>query len=361
MSLKDRLKTDIRAAGPMGVDRFMAACLHDPRDGYYATRPALGERGDFITAPLVSQMFGELIGAWAVAVWRRMGAPTRVILAEMGPGDGTLMSDALRAARLDPAFIAAADLWLIETSAPLIVAQRERLAALVPSPRWGAGLPDLPTDAPLILLANEFLDCLPARQFVRTLEGWAERAVGIGEDGELRFGLAPAGAAPDIDALADNGAAFIETSSIQRAVAGDIAHRIVTQGGAALLIDYGDEDAHGDTLQALRGHQKVDPLACPGEADLTMHADFRAVRAAAAAEGAAFAILEQRLFLRRLGIETRAATLAAARPDRAAAIQRQLARLTDTDQMGRLFKAACLYFPGQPPPPGFEAGFEDQP
>jgi NADH dehydrogenase [ubiquinone] 1 alpha subcomplex assembly factor 7 len=361
MSLKDRLKADIRAAGPMGVDRFMAACLHDPKDGYYATRPALGARGDFITAPLVSQMFGELIGAWAVEVWRRMGAPTRLILAEIGPGDGTLMSDALRAARLDPAFIAAADLWLIETSAPLIAAQGERLAGASLAPHWIAGLEGLPTDAPLILIANELLDCLPARQFVRTEDGWAERAVGISEDGELRFGLAPASAAPDIAVLAGEDGAFVETSPAQRAVAGDIAHRIVTQGGAALLIDYGDEDAHGDTLQALQGHQKVDPLACPGEADLTMHADFRAVRAASMAEGAAFAILEQGRFLRRLGIEARAKALAAARPDRAPAIQRQLARLTDADQMGRLFKAACLYSPGQPHPPGFDAGFEDQP
>ena len=352
MSLKDRLKAEIRAAGPIGIDRFMAACLYDPRHGYYATRPALGEAGDFITAPLVSQMFGELIGAWAVEVWRRLGRPARVLLAEMGPGDGSLMSDALRAARLDPTFLAAVEVWLVEVSAPLTAVQKARLAGASPNTHWIASLADLPDDAPLILIANELLDCLPTRQFVRLEGGWAERAVGLDDAGELCFGLAPDVAAPPVAVDAKVGQ-IVESSPAQQAVAADIAYRIVRQGGAALLIDYGDETSLGDTLQALKRHGKLAPLECPGEADLTVHADFIAVRAAAATEGAAARILEQGDFLRRLGIGARAAALSAARPDQAQVIARQLARLTDADQMGRLFKAVCLYPPG-PPPPGFE-------
>ena len=358
MSLKDRLKADIRAGGPMGVDRFMAACLYDPRDGYYATRPALGEGGDFITAPMVSQMFGELVGAWAVEVWRRLGRPPRVVLAEMGPGDGSLISDALRAARLDPGFLAAVEVWLVEISAPLVEQQRARLSGLMPAPRWTASLDGAPTDAPLILIANEVLDCLPARQFVRVAEGWAERAVGLDDAGDLAFGLAPPDPnAPDgVAAIAAEIGQVAETSPAQQAFAAEIAHRVVRQGGAALLFDYGDEAGPGDTLQAVKGHAKEGPLDSPGEADLTIHADFRAVRTAAAAEGAGFGLLEQGAFLRRLGIEARAAALSAARPDQAAVIARQLARLTDADQMGRLFKAAALYPPASPPP-----GFEDAP
>src|SRR5580658_2900977 len=177
MSLKDRLAAEIAAEGPIDIAAFMTRCLHDPLDGYYATRPAMGARGDFITAPLVSQMFGELIGLWLVETWRRLGAPARFILAEVGPGDGTLMADALRAARLDPSFLDAAALWLVETSAPLRALQAERLGAA--RPHWASSLGELPADARLLLVANELLDCLPARQFLRTALGSAERVVGL--------------------------------------------------------------------------------------------------------------------------------------------------------------------------------------
>jgi NADH dehydrogenase [ubiquinone] 1 alpha subcomplex assembly factor 7 len=354
MRLKDRLKAQIRAGGPISVAAYMDACLHDPKDGYYAVRPALGEDGDFITAPLVSQMFGELLGAWGVATWRGLGSPPRLLLVEAGPGDGTLMSDILRAARLDAGFLAAAELWLVETSAPLIARQRERLVGWPLAPRWAAGLAQLPSDAPMILVANELLDCLPVRQFVRTAAGWAERAVGLDGQGELAFGLAPCadGVLPLGEAAPGE---IVEVSAAQIAFAADLARRIVGQGGAALLIDYGsDHRQPGDTLQALRRHQKVDPLADPGAADLTVHADFPAVLAAAAAQGARTAILEQGELLRRLGIEARAAALARARPDQAGVLARQFARLTAADQMGRLFKAACLYAPSGPIPPAFE-------
>ena len=189
MSLKDRLAREIALTGPMTIADYVTRCLHDPRDGYYATRPAIGATGDFITAPMISQMFGELIGLWAIELWRRLGAPERVRLVEVGPGDGTLMADALRAARLDPEFLRAVDLVLIEPSPPLREAQARMLADSDLHPRWVASLDRIETDAPVILIANEVLDCLPARQFVKTEVGWAERCVGVTDDGGLVFGL----------------------------------------------------------------------------------------------------------------------------------------------------------------------------
>jgi NADH dehydrogenase [ubiquinone] 1 alpha subcomplex assembly factor 7 len=353
MSLKDRLKAEIRAGGPISISRFMDACLHDPLDGYYATRPRLGEDGDFVTAPLVSQMFGELIGAWAVETWRGLGRPARVLLVEAGPGDGTLIDDALRAARLDPAFMAAAELWLIETSGPLAASQRARLEKTGTSARWATSLAGLPTDAPLILIANELLDCLPVIQLVRTEEGAAERTVGLDDAGELTFGLTRRPGSRLPPNLPVGG--IMEMSPAQTGFTTELADRIVAQGGAALLIDYGaDRFEPGDTLQALRRHRKVDPLADPGAADLTVHAGFPMVLSAARARHARAAILEQGEFLRRLGIEARAEALARARPDQAPGIARQFARLIDPDQMGTLFKVVCLHAPTQPTPPGFE-------
>jgi NADH dehydrogenase [ubiquinone] 1 alpha subcomplex assembly factor 7 len=355
MSLLDRLKTEIAAGGPIGIDAFMARCLHDPLDGYYATRPALGEDGDFITAPMVSQMFGELIGLWAVETWRRMGAPPRVLLVEMGPGDATLISDALRAARLAPDFLAAAELWLIETSKPLVERQRVRLADARPTPKWIAALAVLPDDAPLILIANELFDCLPVRQLVRTHAGWAERQIGLGDDGHLVFGLAPLAAGGAESDAAVGG--VLEVAEAQRRLAGEIAGRIVGQGGGALIVDYGRTASRfGDTLQALRRHEKVDPLASPGEADLTVHVDFPAILAESRDRGAACPALTQREFLLRLGLMQRAEALAAARPDQAERIDRQVERLIGEAEMGVLFKVACIHHPAFAPP-----AFEDAP
>jgi NADH dehydrogenase [ubiquinone] 1 alpha subcomplex assembly factor 7 len=347
MSLKDRLAAEIAAEGPIDIAAFMTRCLHDPAVGYYATRPALGEAGDFVTAPLVSQMFGELIGLWLIEAWRGLGSPPRFVLAEAGPGDGTLMSDVLRAGRLDPEFRATAKVWLLEVSAPLRRLQAERLGEA--NPQWAASLAELPADAPLLLIANELLDCMPARQFQRTASGWAERVVGLGDDGALAFGLRPAtfplGEAPV--------GAVVERSAAQEAFAAELAARLARQGGAALLIDYGrDAPGCGDTLQALVRHRKVSPLEAPGEADLTVHADFPAVLKAARSAGANAALLTQAEFLRRLGIETRAAALSRASPERAETIARQLERLTSPDQMGELFKVAAIW--AGSPPPAFE-------
>ena len=351
MSLLDRLKAQIAQDGPIGVPEFFTRCLHDPRDGYYALRPDLGPGGDFITAPLVSQMFGELIGLWAIETWTRMGRPAPFRLVEMGPGDGTLMSDLLRAGRLDPEFLAAAEVWLVEVSGPL---RARQIARLGEGPRWVERLDEVPAGAPTILVANELLDCLPARQFVRTGDGWAERVIGLGEDGDLAFGLRSLGKDPlplDGEGRFPIGAIF-ESSPAQAALASDIAHRLVADGGAALLIDYGrDAPEAGDTLQAVRGHRKVDPLTTAGQADLTVWADFPSVVAAARETGAkAGRVITQRAFLRGLGIEARAQALSTARPDRAEQVARQLDRLVGEAQMGVLFKVACVCAPGLSPP-----------
>jgi SAM-dependent MidA family methyltransferase len=362
MGLEQRLKRQIGLEGPITVAAYMAACLHDPQDGYYASRPRLGADGDFITAPLISQMFGELIGLWAAEMWDRLGRPPAVRLVELGPGDGTLMRDALRALRQIPSFVEAADLWLVEPSAPLRARQAAQLAGA--KARWADRLDEVPGAAPLLLIANEVLDCLPARQFVRTETDWAERRVGLDAAGELTFGLSPTPGGfetPPFAAAAPVGA-ILELSSAQTALAQDIALRVVEDGGAALLIDYGrDAPGFGDTLQALTRHTKVSPLATPGQADLTVHVDFPAVATAARQAGSrATPILSQAAFLRALGIDHRAGALMAAaeargRADQAEAIARQHARLVDPDQMGTLFKAIAIHQKGL-----VVAGFEDR-
>ena len=277
----------------------------------------------------------------------------------MGPGDGTLAADMRRTcARAIPAFVAAADLVLVETSAPLRALQAQALGAA--PPRWASTLAEADGPGPLVLVANELLDCLPARQFVLTERGWAERRVGLDAHGRLAFGLAPppGGFAPPPGLEPVAPGAVVEVSDAQARLGAEVGARVVRGGGAALFIDYGrDRPGTGDTLQALRRHAKVDPLAAPGEADLTVHADFPAFAAAARAAGAAVTpILTQGDFLRRLGVEVRAAALARAQPDKADVVGRQLDRLVGGDAvggMGELFKVVCIHRPGLAVP-GFE-------
>ena len=353
MSLRDRLTAQIASSGPISVAQYMTACLHDPDDGYYATRPAIGEAGDFITAPMVSQMFGEMIGVWAASAWELMGRPDEFRLIEMGPGDGTLMGDILKTGRHAEGFLDAADVWLVETSPPLRALQAERLGEVV---SWATSLAEVPDGVPMILVSNELLDCLPARQFVRTPIGWAEQVVGLDAGGKLTFGLAStpaAGLLPD----ARPGQVF-EQSAAQAALGAELGQRIAADGGAALLIDYGRATPDfGDTLQALQRHEKVDPLDAPGEADLTVHADFPAVMAAAQAEGCESAILTQTQFLARMGIGERAEALVRSAPARSAVIGRQLTRLIAADEMGELFKV-CAIFSDDWTPPAFESDDE---
>ena len=331
------------------------AAFTTPRAAITRRGPCWAKAGDFITAPLVSQMFGELIGLWAIEIWSRLGAPERVRLVEVGPGDGTLMSDVLRAARLVPGFLEAVDLILIEPSAPLRAEQARRLADADVHPRWLSALHQIETDAPVILIGNEVLDCMPARQFMKTEGGWAERRVGVTDANELTFGLVAISGGFERPEYEVEPGQVVEISEQQAAFARDLAALVKAASGAALLIDYGRaKPGAGDTLQGLRRHQKVDPLSTPGEADLTQWADYPLVLEAAVRSGAdVTGCVSQGAFLKALGIEARAQKLMQTRPDAAPVIQRQLDRLTAPDQMGELFKAAAIFSPRSLALPGF--------
>lgn len=314
------------------LDRFMARA----NAAYYA---ACDPFANFTTSPEISQVFGELLGLWTAMVWESMGRPDPVILAEAGPGRGTLMADALRAvARAMPAFRAALRVHLVENSPRLRAEQALRLEAT-----WHARVEDVP-DGPMILLANEFLDALPIRQFVRRA-AWRERFVADGAfvegDCDLDLPDAPEGT-------------ILERCAAAGDLARHLAERILRQGGAALFLDYGPErSGPGDSLQALKDGKPADPLAAPGAADLTAHVDFQAV-AEAAAGLAAHGPIPQGLFLVRMGLYQRSAMLARTQdPTVALRLMEGAKRLAEPDRMGRLFKALALCHPALPPPPGF--------
>jgi SAM-dependent MidA family methyltransferase len=348
--LAEKLAATIRAGGPITVADYMAACLGDPEYGYYANRPAFGAEGDFITAPEVSQMFGELIGVWCIAAWEAMGAPDHFRLVELGPGRGTLMTDLLRAVHIRPNFRLAADIHLVETSAMLREAQARSLRAVRAAPEWHDRLSDVPDDAPLILVANEFFDALPVHQYARTAEGWAERMVGLGPSGELTFGLMPMGPPRNLPAAHLSAAvnAVWESSPAREALAAEIGQRIGTNGGAALIVDYGYRGpALGDTLQAVKDHAFDPPLAHPGEADITAHVDFTALAGAAEPGARAKPLLTQGGFLRALGLAARAERLSAGKDAaRCAEIAAAVDRLSAAGAMGSMFKVLCLAAPG---------------
>lgn len=354
MSLKDELIARIRQNGPITVSDYMAECLLHPTLGYYTTRDPLGAAGDFTTAPEISQMFGELIGLALAQAWVDQGRPDPFTLAELGPGRGSLMADLLRATRGVPGFHAAMRLCLVEVSPTLRAAQAERLAGM--QPEWLDSAADLP-DRPLFAIANEFFDALPIRQFLRDGDGWRERLVGV-QQGALSFGLGAAAPQPALaHRLADTrDGDLVELCAAALPVIEALAARIAARGGAALIVDYGDWHSLGDTLQALRAHQRADVLADPGRADLTAHVDFEALAGAAVAAGCAHSRLAtQGVFLERLGITARAQALAgglsgAALNDLVQAHR----RLTHPDEMGNLFKVLGLYPAGSPCPPGLE-------
>jgi SAM-dependent MidA family methyltransferase len=334
----------------------MDLCLHDPDFGYYATRPRLGAQGDFITAPHVSQMVGELLGLWTCDVFSALGRPKVVRLVEFGPGDGVMMTDVLRTTTsAAPEFIEACKIVLVETSPPLMEMQAKSMREAGHEVSWIEAIEDIPSDAPVIALANEFLDCLPVRQALRTETGWRERVVGLDGAGRLAFTLSPNEAPRDADlpASAPPGA-VAEWSPELHAFGAAVGGLLARSSGAALFLDYGSAEEEGlaDTLQALLGHCREDPLARPGEADLTAHVRFAPFLSAARAAGAKTPpTLAQAEFLRALGIEERAAILARSRPDRAEQIGRQLRRLVAADQMGLLFRAACIHSEGLAPAP----------
>jgi len=320
--LERALRERIRAEGPITVEAYMEAC----NDYYYATRDPLGAAGDFTTAPEISQMFGEMVGAALADCWKRAGAPAEAIYTELGPGRGTLAADALRVLR-SSGF--SGQVHLVETSPVLRQAQK----ASVPEAHWHDSIGDLPAK-PLLLVANEFLDALPVRQHV----GAVERRV-IAAAGGLAF---------------DRDGEIVETSPARDAAVGAVATCVTAKGGAAIFIDYGHErTAPGDTLQAVRRHGYAPILANPGEQDLTAHVDFEALGNAARHAGAAVTpIVSQGEWLIRLGIEARAQSLARANPDRAADVRAALERLTGREQMGELFKVVAIHSPDWPAPAG---------
>ncbi len=313
---------------------------------YYAGHDPFGRAGDFTTAPEISQAFGECLGLWAAVTWQMMGAPTPVRLVELGPGRGTLMADALRAvSEVMPAFRAAAEVHLVEQSPTLRAAQ----AARVPDAAWHERIEAVPA-GPAIVIANEFFDALPIRQFTRRQGMWHERFVGNGG-----FLEQPVEAAPALPEAAPEEAVH-EVSEAGLSIARHLAERLHEQGGAALILDYGPaEPGFGDSLQAMAAHGRADPLAEPGSVDVTAHVPFPALAAAARGAGAAaHGPLPMGLFLQRLGLMSRAAVLARANPRQAGLILSGAERLVAPEGMGRLFKALCLCHPGLAIPPGFE-------
>jgi SAM-dependent MidA family methyltransferase len=339
----------------------MSMCLADPQHGYYVTRDPFGRGGDFTTAPEVSQMFGELIGLWMVSVWQQMGSPNNIRIVELGPGRGTMMNDAMRAAKVVPAFIQAVALHFVEISPALQAIQEQSLSALDGPKTWHKSLSEVPGGS-AIFVANEFFDALPINQAVKTGDGWHRRGVAIASDETLIYRTEP-------DPMPHFGATL--PASVRKAAEGEVfewrsdietmelGRRIAREPGAALVIDYGHaESATGETLQAVRDHLFADPLTSPGEADLTAHVDFDALGRSFEAMGAVVSgPIEQALFLRRLGIDTRAETLKAnASRAKAHEIDTAMARLTGFGRtgMGALFKAMAVAHRSLGTPPGFE-------
>ena len=360
--LEIEIRRRIAAAGPMPVGEYMGLCLGHPEFGYYITRDPLGSRGDFITAPEISQMFGELIGLWMATVWTQMGAPENIRIIELGPGRGTLMNDAMRAVQMIPAFRDALVVHLVEISPALKSAQERTLEHLGTAMSWHPTLEDVPT-GPAIIIANEFFDALPINQAVKTERGWHERQIEVDPDGKFAFTMAPDPIA-HFDMLLP---AVVQQAPAQSIfewrddkLAMHLGKRIADQGGAALVIDYGHADSGvGETLQAVGNHSYADPLTMPGNIDITAHVDFRALALAVEAMGAnGFGPIDQSQFLHRLGIETRAAALKKKATSRSASndVDAALARLIGHGRtgMGELFKVACFTHASVGVPPGFE-------
>ena len=355
--LGEEIAAVIEREGPMRLDRYMMLCLQHPRYGYYMTHDPFGAQGDFITAPEISQMFGEMLGLWLADAWSLSGAPQQARLVELGPGRGTLMTDVLRALRVAPGLSEKLEVDLVETSPKLRQAQRETLGRETVPIQWRYDLAETPR-GPIFLIANEFFDALPVRQFVRAAPGWRERVVGLDANRRLALGLAPR-TEPDLPLTAPLHSVIEVSPSAQNMMA-EIAQRIAADGGAALIIDYGyTKTTLGESLQAVSRHAYVNPLEAPGEADLTTHVDFAALARAAKAEGAkVLGPTTQGRFLMQVGIERRAAALRSHATERQQAdVDAALRRLAGSgdprEVMGDLFKVMAIVHPDLPDPPGF--------
>ncbi|OHC74498.1 MAG: methyltransferase [Rhodospirillales bacterium RIFCSPLOWO2_12_FULL_58_28] len=369
--LADLLRRRIADEGPLTVAQYMNDALYHPDYGYYTGRDPLGVAGDFITAPEISQMFGELIGVWCAMAWKSMGAPDAINLVELGPGRGSLMYDLLRVSGVAPGFGKALHVHMVEISPALRARQREALENAVPdnAPTWLDDFSQTP-QGPLLLIANEFFDALPVHQFQRSDNTWRQRLVDIDRQGNFRFILSapirkgpvtlpglPPGLPVFPNGLPDAPeGAVIEVCPSGIAVAHAVAERVTGHGGAALVIDYGHAvSSFGETVQALKRHAYHDVLVAPGDADITAHVDFSALAFAAAKAGARlYGPVRQGDFLESLGISARAEALsAAATPRQAEDIRLAHKRLTDEDEMGALFKVMAVTGPDLPAPPGF--------
>lgn len=352
------MRQEIERVGPIGVDRYMELALAHPEHGYYRTRDPLGVPGDFTTAPEISQIFGEILGLWLADRWLAMGRPDPVALVELGPGRGTLMADLLRALTVLPELRRAVRVRLVETSPALRARQRAVLAERHPEQTivWHERIEDLPP-GPTLLVANEFFDALPIRQFVRRADGWRERLIDLGSNGGLAWieSAAAVGIVVPVEAEPDEGD-VVEISEPSRMIARLIGERLAAAPGAALIVDYGHgRSGFGDTFQAVRHHRPVSVFDAPGEADLTAHVDFQALGSAIEEGGGIVAGLEgQGRFLMANGASVREAALTRrATPEEAIDIRRAIARLIDPNQMGSLFKVLAALSPGTPTPEGF--------
>lgn len=348
--LAEKIARLIQQTGPLRISDYFSLCLGDPDHGYYQNREPFGRAGDFITAPEVSQLFGEMIGVWLVHAWQAQGCPTPVRIAEIGPGRATLMSDALRViARLAPELLTAASIHLVETSKRLRNEQRQTLVRFKEKVSWHSEFQEIPAGFTLTV-ANELFDAIPIRQFIQTPQGFRERMVGLDESGSLAFGLGPGGfdtsLLPPSETRVPDGEIF-ELSPARSAIMQAIAAKIVRDGGAALVIDYGHlVSGFGDTLQAVYRHDYDPPLARPGEADLTSHVDFQALAEAARAAGAfVHRPISQGEFLVGLGLVERAGALGAGRDALTqASIRDAVNRLAGEGEgrMGALFKVLAI-------------------
>ena len=350
-ALKEKIVRLIRAQGPISIAQYMQIALGDPFHGYYIARDPFGR--DFVTAPEVSQIFGELIGLFFVQAWEDRGRPATFRLVEFGPGRGTLMADMMRAAaKVRPDFVRAAKIALIETSPLLRSIQKTALHGH--NAQWALRLSEIAGDAPCYIVANEFFDALPLRQFVLEEDGWHERMVAADGD-KLVFMLTPDAQPLDVPRRGLGSGTVCEINGSAEATMAEIAGRVAESDGVALIVDYGYGRAgFGDTLQAVKANAYADPLAAPGEADLTAHVDFGALKETALRLGAHVAgPAAQGAFLDALGIRLRADRLKSAAPEKAAEIDAAVERLTGETQMGTLFKAMGLSAPGSKPLPGF--------
>jgi len=358
--LREKLKRIIQLTGPISIAEYFHICMADPEFGYYKNKQAIGAKADFITAPEISQMFGELIGAWAHQVWSSLSSPNRVALVELGPGKGTLMCDLLRTAKAAPDFYEAADIYLVETSALMRTHQEKALSQFEKKITWLNDVSQLP-NLPTIIIANEFFDVVPIRQFVKSENLWRERGVGLDEEGKIAPILLAAtledAQLPEsakADAKNEPEGTVFETSPAREAIAQQLANHIVANQGAALYIDYGHaKTGFGDTFQALANHKKVDPFENQGLTDLTSHVDFERIGFASTLAGANVSeIITQANFLLGLGLLERAGALGAnANETEQETIRNAVERLAAPDQMGNLFKTITVFSGSTTPPP----------